>query len=143
MDKFMPDVSEQERIQVLQDTADKVRQESYDAPLSDDEIENRKSDFFKNALEIEDLEDAKKEAATEFSDQIKEVKVKNREIRNEIKSGAAKKEGILYDIANYESGYMETFDKSGDLIEKRRLTPVEKKGQSRLFIPDNLKTGTK
>jgi len=135
MEQFMPDALEQDRIQVLQDTADKTRQEMYDAPLSDAEIENRKSEFFKNAIQIDDLEEEKKEATKEFTDKIKDIKATNKCIRDEIKTGAARVEGILYDIADYEEGYMCTYDKTGALIEKRRLTPQEKKGvQSKLFI---------
>lgn len=136
-EKFMPDATENERMATLQDTADKIRQESYDAPLSDAEIENRKSDFFKNSVEIEDLEDAKKEIVAEYATKIKDVKMKNGEIRTEIKSGSTKCEGILYDIPNFDSGYMETYDKTGELIEKRRLTPAEKKGISNLYIKSN------
>ncbi len=132
--RYMPEATETVRMATLQDTADKIRKESYDAPLSDAEIDNRKANFFKNAMEIEELEDAKKEIAAEFTEKIKNVKAKNREIRNEIKTGATKQEGVLYDVPNYDNGYMETFDKTGELIEKRRLTPAEKNGLSNMYV---------
>ena len=134
--QFQPEMNEQDRIVLLQETATNTRHATYDAPLTDEEIENRKSDYFVTDGKILELQDQKKDLVKDLTDQIKDLKSVNAAVRREIREGCVKKEGILYDCANYENGMMETFDKSGDMVESRRLTPDEKKGQSRLFIPN-------
>lgn len=140
--QFMPDATEQERLQVLQDTAIKVRNENYSAPLSKEEVANREREFYKNAIKIKDLQAEKKEMTKDISDQIKAIELIKNNLHSEIHSEKATKDGILYEVPNYESGDLETYDKNGDLIELRKLTPFEKKGivkqgnQSKLFIPD-------
>jgi chromosome segregation ATPase len=141
-DQFMPHLAEQDRIEVLQTSATKIRDEAYDAALSPEEVENKKSEFVKNTFDIDDLLDEKKELVANLVAQIKSLKVINKGLRTEIKSKSERRSGLLYDVANYETGYMETYDKSGALAEKRRLTPEEKNGQSKLFAFHPTKTGT-
>ena len=138
--QFMPELSESERIQILQEQSAKVREGGYDLPLTEEEIENRKNDFYKNQLQIWDLETQKKEVAKDFKDKIDGILDKQNELTSEISTKSAKADGILYDMPNYDSGFMETYDKTGELVETRKMTPAEKKSSKNIFL--GVRTGT-
>lgn len=146
MEKFMPElVEDKDRVLMLQQTAHKVTEGSYDSPLTEDEIEHRKSIFFVNSNEIDDLEQQKKELTKDLSDQIKEVKSRNSMLKREIREKASKAEGIQYEVS--EGDYMCTYDALGLLTGKRRLTPEDRREiaskipfGSKLFVAN--KSGT-
>lgn len=148
MNKFMPELAdENDRILALQETAHNITEGNYDAPLTDEEIEHRKSIFFVNCNEIDDLDKQKKDLTKDLTDQIKAIKERNSVLKREIREGACKAEGLQYEVA--EDDYMCTYDRFGCLLSKRRLTPEDRRsiaskipfGGSKLFIPSG-KTGT-
>lgn len=140
--KFMPELAEhKDRLQMMVEQAEQIRTEEYYADLTPEELDLKNEQFAKNASELNKIELKKKEAMDEFKLQMKPLELVYDTLLEQITLKKEKRTGKLYDIKDFDNNMMVTYDENGDMIASRRLTPEEKKGQSRLFIP-NPKTGT-
>jgi hypothetical protein len=129
--QFMPElVDEQDILQALQDAAFQIKEDGYDEPLTPEEIEIRKNDYFINDGKIIALTEERKELVKDITDQIKELKSANDNLRREIREGKVEKKGAVYFIADLEDSMMKVYTKFGVLISSRRLTPEEKRHAS-------------
>ena len=133
--QFMPDVSRTERLALLRENADKIEQRDYYKPLTPDEIAERKSELTENSIQLADIAERKKDAMDAFKEQQKPLVEKNKLLMQEVRFKQAKVSGELFHMANHESGMMETFDESGELIETRRLKPEERQGRLQVLRP--------
>lgn len=143
-ERFMPELADQhDRLQCMIEQAEQVRTEEYWADLSQDELDLKNEQFAKNATELNKIEMKKKEAMDEFKLLMKPLELVYDNLLEEITMKKERRTGKLYDIADRDTSMMVTYDENGDMIASRRLTPEEKKGQSRLFIPNTAaRTGT-
>lgn len=128
---FMPEIAVEERKLLLQQNSDKVEATTYFKPLTPDELDIRREQLTDNAIELNDIEEEKKESMSEFKERMEPLVKANKNFLREIKTRQAEVKGVLYHIANHEEGMMETFDENGELIATRRLRPEEK--QQKLF----------
>jgi hypothetical protein len=133
--QFMPESPFAERIEVMQNTAEKVRHEEYLSDLTPSELDQKREEFSLNAIELNKIEERKKKAIDDFKAEMKPFQLKYSELLDQITVGKERKTGRLFDMIDHESGTMVTWDETGAFVAQRRLTPEEKKGQSRLFIP--------
>lgn len=137
-EKFMPElVDHQDRLQMLIEGADTVRNEEYFADLSQAEVDQKNEQFALNASELNKIELRKKEEMDKFKAEMKPLEIIYSNLLEEITLKKERRTGRLFDIIDTESSMMLTYDENGDLIASRRLRPEEKKGQSKLFIPNN------
>lgn len=140
MERFMPDAEYQDRIQVLQDTAEKVENTDYYAQLSEEELGNKRQEFVDNAVKLNELKLKLKEQSDDLKGKMKPLDHLNNQLMYEVSTRQEKRSGNVYHIADYDNSEMATYDAHGECIARRRLTPAEKKGsQSRLFIPKGFK----
>lgn len=128
MKQFMPDVSPSERRNILQQNADGVEETTYQKPLTEEELTERKNVLTKNSIELFDLEEQKKEAVKVYKDKIDPLKKDNSKLLSEIRTGQVSATGLIFHMANFEDGMMETYDSDGYMIASRRLKPNEKQG---------------
>ncbi len=142
MQKFAPTLSDHERIQVMQDTAEKVEETEYLVPLTQEDLDIKREQFTDNSIWLGNENVKIKEAVSLHKDSIKPKATENAKLLQEITTKQEVKTGIIYHIADYDNSLMVTYDQQGDFVSSRRLRPDEKKGQSKLFIPSNIKTGT-
>lgn len=141
MEQFMPEADPNTRLQVLQDTAEKVENGDYYAPLTQEQIDNKRQEFMDNSVKIHEHELKLKELSDQYKGKIKPLKHINAELMYEVSTGQEKRSGNVYHIADYDNSEMITYNENGEYIKRRRLTPEEKKGtQSRLFIPSGFKS---
>lgn len=63
--------------------------------------------------------------------QMKGIKQVNHVLMEEVRTKQVKCKGTLYNIANHDTGYMETFDSNAELVGTRRLRPNER--QANIF----------
>lgn len=129
---FMPELSAEERLQALRTNADHVEQTTYEKDLTQEELDAKREMFVDNDIQIAKLEDELNEKKSEFKNKIDPIKLVNRSLRQEVKTKKKEVKGQLFHLANHDSGYMETYDETGELIATRRLRPDEK--QARLFV---------
>lgn len=128
MKQFMPDVKPAERLNILQQNADLVEQTTYQKPLTEEVLAEKKDTLTDNSIKLFDLEEEKKEAVKIYKDKIDPLKKQNSKLLSEIRTGQETVEGTLFHMANFDDGMMETYDNEGFMIGSRRLKPNEKQG---------------
>lgn len=132
MKQFMPGTDPKERLQIMQENSAKVEQTTYQKQLNEDELSERRECLADNCIKLNNLEDELKEVKDKFKADMDPLKAKNKTLLTEIKTKQSTVDGILYHMADYENGMMETYDEEGLLISSRRLRPDEKQG--RMFV---------
>lgn len=138
--QFMPDVSPEERLQIMRDTAHSIETTSYLRPLTNEELDVKRETLTDNAIKLSEKEEELDGIKKRFKEQMDPLKRSNKELLHEIKTRQQEVKGTIFNLANYESSMMETFDEEGMLISSRRLRPDEKQGK--VFPLPNMKTGT-
>lgn len=128
MKQFMPESTPKERLMVMQESATKVEQTTYQKSLSADELAARREDLADDCIKLNQFEDELKEIKDGFKDKMDPLKAANKLRLTEIKTKQSTVDGTLYHIANHEAGMMETYDNEGYLVSSRRLRPEEKQG---------------
>lgn len=128
MQQFMPESAPKDRLMVLQESAAKVEQTTYQKSLSADELAARREDLADDCIRLNQFEDELKEIKDGFKDKMDPLKAANKLRLTEIKTKQSTVDGTLYHIANHDAGMMETYDNEGFLVSSRRLRPEEKQG---------------
>lgn len=131
---FMPEATPEERINILRNNADRVEQTDYEKELTEDELIAKREQFVDNSIAISKLEDELSEKKKEFKNKIEPLKLDNRALQYEVKTGKKEVKGFLYHMADHVNGMMETWDETGELVSSRRLRPDEK--QVRMQVVD-------
>jgi hypothetical protein len=130
--RLWPEVADPEqRLRLLRDNCDRLEHEDYSRELTQHEMDQRREMLADNCIAINGHEGELKEIKDEFKRKIDPLKQHNVTLLQEIKTGRVEEQGDLFYIADHENGMMEVFDKNGELVRSRRLTPDEKQG--RLF----------
>lgn len=129
----MPEAAAEERLRILRDSADKVEQTTYEKELTEDELIAKREQFVDNSIAVSKLEDELSEKKKEFKSKIDPLKLINRSLQYEVKTKKTEVKGTIYHLADHGTGYMETYDETGEMIGSRRLRPDERQG--RLYIP--------
>ena len=128
MKQFMPDLSNSERVTILQENAQKVEETTYQRPLTEEELSAKREDLADNCIFLNQKEDEFKEVKDRFKVETEPYKRLNKILLQEIKTKQSTVEGILYHLPNHEDGMMETYDGEGYMIGSRRLRPDERQG---------------
>jgi hypothetical protein len=128
MKQFMPEATAKERLMIMQESAAKVEQTTYQKTLSADELAARREDLADDCIKLNQFEDELKEVKDDFKTKMDPLKAANKVRLTEIKTKQSSVDGTLFHLANYEDHMMETYDNDGFLISSRRLRPEEKQG---------------
>lgn len=132
---FMPDVTPEERINILRNNADKVEQTDYEKELTEEELIAKREEFVDNSIDVSKLEDELAEKKKEYKNKIEPIKLVNRSLQKEIKTKKRWVKGQLFYMADHVNGMMETWDESGELVSSRRLRPDEKQVRMQVVLP--------
>lgn len=128
MKQFMPEATAKDRLMILQESAAKIEQTTYQKTLSADELAARREDLADDCIKLNQFEDELKEVKDDFKTKMDPLKAANKIRLTEIKTKQTSVDGTLFHLANYDEGMMETYDNEGFLISSRRLRPEEKQG---------------
>jgi len=131
MIQFMPELTPDERLMVMQENSVKVEETTYQKILTEDELAIRHEELASNYIKLSSIDDEKKSVMADFKLRITPLAEANKTLLSEIKTKQTTVDGTLYHMANYEDGFMETYDHEGMLISTRRLRPEEK--QTNIF----------
>ena len=123
---FSPDVSPSERLQLLQDNADKIENAKYYVQLTPEELDAKREKLTDNSIRLSEFEDELEEIKVGFKSKMNPLKIENKGLLVEVKTKQQLKSGNLYHIANHNSSMMEIYDSNGELVSSRRLLPEEK-----------------
>jgi hypothetical protein len=124
-----------DREKLLSNMAAKRENSSYSRSLTQEEIDREKDQYASKAIQLEDAIEEAKNAAKVAKTTIEALKKIMEEKIGKIRNGKEEAVGTLYGIANQHDGKMMFYDKYGELIKTRDLTPDERQG--RLFIDND------
>lgn len=141
MDKqFMPNEKPEARVRLLESQATKVSSEKYFIRLTTEEMNNARAVFTKNRLDMDDLEEQKKDVMDDFKEQLKPHIEIHKRLSSEIRQGYREQEGKVYGFL--EGNMMYFYDKNGELIETlTRPATVEELSEKNIFM-EIKRTGT-
>ena len=135
---FMPELSAEQREKELKKICKTKRQDKFKRSLTDADIEKELRNYADLGIKLEEKENEKSEVMKTHNEAIKAVEAEMHTSLEVIKNGKKEVLDTLYMVPNYETGQMESFDRFGELIETRRLTPDEHTGH--LFNNDGSET---
>jgi hypothetical protein len=131
---FMPELSAEERLNVLRNNADKIETTTYEKELTQEELDAKREEFVDNSISVSKLEDELAEKKKEYKNKIEPIKLINRSLQQEVKTKKKEVKGQLFHMANHADSMMETYDETGELVSSRRLRPDER--QVRMQVVD-------
>lgn len=126
MKTFMPELDPVERLRCLRDNCDSQEESNYMRELSPDELDAKRELLTENYIAMNDAEAVLEEAKERCKAITKPLTKINSVLLEEIKNRRTKVSGMLFNIADPQSGMMETYDEEGEFVKSRRLTPEEK-----------------
>jgi len=126
---FYPDLDITSRIEQLRKVCTTQVTKEYQRTLTESEIERDRFDYVSQAQTLANTKANAKASAESFKAEITGIETIMTEKLARIDSGKRKVNDALYGVPNYNNGQMEFFDRYGEMIESRRLTPDETTGQ--------------
>ena len=126
---FLPNATIDERVAQLKKICHSESEETYNRTLTDSEIEREKTNYVDNGIRLKDVEVEAKASADSFHAKKTAIKKEMDEQLERVQNRSRKVYDTLYGVANPENGQMEFYDKFGELISSRGLTPDEFNGK--------------
>lgn len=123
------------RLEMLAKNALRNEVANYSRTLSEDEVNAERHAYTQLSINLSKIEEEKKEAMGVYAGKIKALKAVMTAGLNIIKNGKREVEGKLFYFADQIGGKMNAYDKNGELITSRNLSPSEVNMQ--LYIGDN------
>lgn len=126
---FSSKIEPAERVRFLEDNCDRVlKNYPYIRRLSEDELQNLAVEMGENAVQIEVIEDRKREVMAEFKAEMDPFKDRNKVILKSLRSRVEEERGTVYEFRDFDDGKVYVFNNRGEKIESRRLRPDERQG---------------
>ena len=126
---FLPNATIDERVAQLKKICHSESEETYNRTLTDSEIEREKTNYVDNGIRLKDVEVEAKASADSFNAKKTAIKKEMDEQLERVQNRSRKVYDTLYGVANPENLQMEFYDKFGELISSRGLTPDEFNGK--------------
>lgn len=124
----MPEASTDEREKELKRICKSKTVKAFKRSLTESDIEKELRVYADFGISLQEKEAEKSEVVKTHNEAIKAVEAEMDLSLEIIKNGKKEVSDALYNVPNFETGQMETFDKFGELIETRGLTPDEHTG---------------
>lgn len=109
----------------LKDNCDKVEEKGYMKPYTPAELQGHKERLANLSIEIDEVEEAKKEAARAFKAQLEPLVDQRKQMVSNIRSKAEYVKEICYKFIDQEAKEAGYYNAAGDLIESRPATADE------------------
>ena len=106
-------------------SADKRDVAPYTRTLSQEEKAPPAETIAEVSQNVDDNEEAKKEATKMFADEIKELKARRKELLKQKRTGYADAHGEIFTFFKPEERMKYTYDSKGDLVMSGRMTADE------------------
>lgn len=126
---FKPELDITERQKQLKKMCVAQHTKEFQRTLSDSEIDKARHDYVSQAVTLGNVQKNAKAAADSFKAEMSSISTMMEEGLKRIETGKRKVTDTLYSVPNYETGMMEIYDKYGERIDIRKLTPDESTGQ--------------
>ena len=133
------DIEPMQRIAFLNDNCDTVEEKGYMKQISQEEIRYMKDELAETGIEINDIEEEKREVTKVFKSKIDPLKIQRKTLLTNIKNKAIYTKENCYKFVDQEERMTGFYNSEGDLVESRPASADEL--QSTIF-QDIRKTGT-
>ncbi len=80
---FMPEMSQEDRLNALRNNADKIDNTTYEKELTTEELDAKREEFVDNSIAVSKLEDELAEKKKEFKNKIEPLKLVNRLLQSQ------------------------------------------------------------
>lgn len=120
------DTPEVEREDMLQANCDYSEEMPIKKHFTPDEITEQRKQFLDNAVILRRAAEVLRAAQDVYKDAIKEPTKDNAYLLQNIRAGFVEVNQQVYLFANHEEGFMEYYDRFGEKLQSRRLTPEER-----------------
>lgn len=110
----------------LERIADKIAEEEYEAPLTDEEVDEVKTRVTRLSINKQKLEDEKKQFADKWNAEMKPIKADLDILVREARSGHRVTTGKVFYIADQDAGVMTKVVEDGVIIGTRPLRADER-----------------
>ena len=145
MDKqLFAEYSDEQRLQMLKDNCNKLLEDyGYDKPLSKDQLKAIKDKLSSASISLADVQEEKKQADSEFNEQIKNLKGTIAEQVKQLKTRTTYTCELCFEVIDYDEKKVGIYNKDGLLVEERPATLKELREPRNMFAQDiTKKTGT-
>lgn len=115
----------EQRKRFLKDNADSVVEKSYMRKFTPEELQTRKEELANTSIQINDIEQEKKDAMDEFKERLKPLQTKHQELIEDIRTKATLVKGICYCFVSEEERKTYIINEDGDCIEEHPCTAEE------------------
>lgn len=137
---FRPDLGVKEREQELKKLCISEKEDNFFRTLTDSDVDKEKHNYAEKGAELKNKKLEAKASADTFKGEIQGIEKIQDEILIRIETRKRKVYDKLYGLSNYSNGLMEYYDRFGEMIDSRKLTPDEAIGH--LFNNDGDATET-
>ena len=126
---FLPLATPNERVEELNKICYNRGDETFNRTLTESELAVEKDNFISLLKSEEDLKDELKKTISEYQTRIKAIEEERKQSFTAINTGQLEVRDKLYWVIDFKNGNMNYFDRYGELIKSRKLTPDETNGQ--------------
>lgn len=137
---FRPDLNVKQREQELKKLCVTEKEENFFRTLTDSDVDKEKHLYAEKGGELKEKKAEAKASADTFKTSMQAIEKDMDERLERIQTRKRKVYDKLYGLPNYQSGLMEFYDRFGEMIDSRKLTPDETTGH--LFNNDGGATST-
>ena len=125
MDRFMPDATQQARIEMLEANAEKIEERTYSVPLDEADVTKYEKELVTASLEESALLNELALIKKDFQERIKEhaqTRLVNLQI---LKQQAVEEKGKVYLLLDRESKVATYYNQHGYVVQSRPMTKEE------------------
>lgn len=116
------------RIEFLESNCDAVEEKGYMKHFTPEQLAEMKDELASVTIEMNDIEEAKKEVLAEFNERLKPFKEEQKVLLNNIKNKAEFVTEKCYKFIDKENRIVGFYNEEGDLIESRPAYSKELQG---------------
>ena len=114
-----------ERKAFLHDNCEAAEQLGYMKRFSPDQITQMKNELSEISIEINDIEEEKKEVLQSFKARLDPLNEIRKELLGSIKMNAVYVKETCYKFIDYENRKVEYYNQEGDMVSERPILPQE------------------
>lgn len=140
MERFLgQDIPESQRFEFLKDNADAVENIGYTRRFSSEELNQKKESLANYSIEINDIEEEKKDAMDTFKERLKFPNEQKKLLLGQIKESAEFVKEDCAKIIDHDTRLVGYYNSLGELVYTRPIMPQE---MQKTTFSINRKTGT-
>lgn len=128
------DILPEDRLRLLIDNCDNREEGPYMKELNAEELDFKRESITENYITLNDLDEDLAKVKQDFKKKTDPLKLKNKALLKEVKTRKEERKGWLFSFFNLEEGIVNIYDEKGEFISSRRLDPLERVKQAKLFI---------